>query len=338
MDPTQEMRRRGHTIRPGDITHEDVAKDFKIMFSNRNILKPIGISEAECRTRLLTQMFESAYDVSKELMLEKVAAEVTKLFDTPTRLYTIDQKRENDIYIPWNSRKEALSLLLSLVNEKEVPECLIDEIERKLSAKEVFTSKQVAEIRDVTASVAKLTWSMVTLSPPVTFSGSLESFPLSDELWELTNIDGLSNDEINNGNCTKTCRRPVVFFSPLSTIGLKGHVALLPYKEQDKGYKYAACEASKHEDSNEQPVQEEIQIIKCNGNYQVINNEDIDEIVPSLLPAEIGCTNGKITGSGSLCHPQGDKSEDENENVKDEALHHLPPITTKKKKKKKKKT
>ena len=57
-DPTQEMRRKGQCIRPGDMTHEKVAKEFKNIFSDRNLLKPIGINKADDRAPILIKIFE----------------------------------------------------------------------------------------------------------------------------------------------------------------------------------------------------------------------------------------------------------------------------------------
>ena len=86
----------------------------------------------------------------------------------------------------------------------------------------------VTDIRDITATVASLVWSMTTVSPPVTFS---HSFPLSDEhieLYDLTNLNDVSASDINNRKFRMVCRRPVLFYGPLGTIGEKGNIAVYP--------------------------------------------------------------------------------------------------------------
>lgn len=52
------MRRRGQSVRPGDMTHEKVANEFKIIFADRQILKPIGVTAVNDRAELLIKMFE----------------------------------------------------------------------------------------------------------------------------------------------------------------------------------------------------------------------------------------------------------------------------------------
>lgn len=84
---------------------------------------------------------------------------------------------------------------------------------------------KVTDIENVITAVVNLSWSMVTLSPPITFSSL---FPLSDDLCDLTNLEDVSKSDINNGKCSVVCRRPVLFFGPLGTVGEKGNLAVFP--------------------------------------------------------------------------------------------------------------
>ena len=85
------------------------------------------------------------------------------------------------------------------------------------------------EIKEVTAKVTKLAWSMVTLSPPVTFDERLQTF--SEDTHESFNPHGISEDDIKQGRYTIKYRRPVLYFGSLGTIGEKGSVVLIPTTE-----------------------------------------------------------------------------------------------------------
>ena len=52
------MRRKGQTIRAGDKTHEDIAKEFKDIYTNRQLLVPISMRDANQRAELLTSIFQ----------------------------------------------------------------------------------------------------------------------------------------------------------------------------------------------------------------------------------------------------------------------------------------
>lgn len=85
------------------------------------------------------------------------------------------------------------------------------------------------EIEEVTAKVTELTWSMVTLSPPITFDEHLQRF--SEDTHESYNPNGISDDDIKQGKYTIKYRRPVLYFGSLGTIGEKGSVVLIPTTE-----------------------------------------------------------------------------------------------------------
>lgn len=79
-----------------------------------------------------------------------------------------------------------------------------------------------AKMQEVVTQVTNLAWKMVTLSPPVSF-GAPET--LSEDLYELTDMD----NHLENDTCyTFECRRPVLFFGPLGTVGQKGSAYILP--------------------------------------------------------------------------------------------------------------
>ena len=85
------------------------------------------------------------------------------------------------------------------------------------------------EIKEVTAKVTELAWSMVTLSPPVTFDEHLQTF--SEDVHESSNPHGISDDDIKQGRYSIKYKRPVLYFGSLGTIGEKGHVLLIPITE-----------------------------------------------------------------------------------------------------------
>ena len=85
------------------------------------------------------------------------------------------------------------------------------------------------EIKEVTAKVTKLAWSMVTLSPPVTFDERLQTF--SEDTHESSNPHRISDADIKQGRYTIKYRRPVLYFGSFGTIGEKGSVVLIPSTE-----------------------------------------------------------------------------------------------------------
>ena len=85
------------------------------------------------------------------------------------------------------------------------------------------------EMEEVTAKVTELAWSMVTLSPPITFDEDLQRF--SEDTHESSNPYGISDDDIKQGKYTIKYRRPVLYFGSLGTIGEKGSVVLIPTTE-----------------------------------------------------------------------------------------------------------
>ena len=85
-------------------------------------------------------------------------------------------------------------------------------------------------IDHVIKQIAKLTWLMVTRSPPVTFNCD-ESLLTLEEMYERSNTKEVPNDDIKSGNCKLICRRPVLFFGPLGIIGRRGSVAIYPPDE-----------------------------------------------------------------------------------------------------------
>lgn len=47
----------------------------------------------------------------------------------PSHIYTIEEKHKNEIFTPWKSRQEALSLLMSADGEMFQPVNLTDEVQ-----------------------------------------------------------------------------------------------------------------------------------------------------------------------------------------------------------------
>ena len=52
------MRRKGQSVRPGDVTHEDVAIEFKSLYTQRDLLKHLGMTKQDQRSPFLTQLFK----------------------------------------------------------------------------------------------------------------------------------------------------------------------------------------------------------------------------------------------------------------------------------------
>lgn len=53
--------------------------------------------------------------------------ELAELFETPQQIYSEDERRKCEIYQPWQSRQEALSLLLSLETQT-LPAHIIEKV------------------------------------------------------------------------------------------------------------------------------------------------------------------------------------------------------------------
>ena len=85
------------------------------------------------------------------------------------------------------------------------------------------------EMEEVTAKVTELAWSMVTLSPPITFDERLQT--ISEDTHESSNPYGISDDDIKQEKYTIKYRRPVLYFGSLGTIGEKGSIVLIPITE-----------------------------------------------------------------------------------------------------------
>ena len=52
------MRRKGQSVRPGDVTHEDIAIEFKSLYTQRDLLKHLGMTKQDQRSPFLTQLFK----------------------------------------------------------------------------------------------------------------------------------------------------------------------------------------------------------------------------------------------------------------------------------------
>lgn len=63
VDPMRELRRKGHCIQPGDTMYEDVARDFKQLYDQKRLLKPLGKEEAGERASELTKILEVCNDI-----------------------------------------------------------------------------------------------------------------------------------------------------------------------------------------------------------------------------------------------------------------------------------
>lgn len=79
-----------------------------------------------------------------------------------------------------------------------------------------------SDVPNVIKRATELTWSMVNLSPPVSFGSGLD---FSEDLYDVTDMHSLldSDDEY-----TIEYRRPILFFGPLGKVGHKGSVAIHP--------------------------------------------------------------------------------------------------------------
>jgi hypothetical protein len=219
-DPTQEMRLKGHGVRPGDVMHDDVAKEFKRIYS----LRSTGANPND-RAKCVTKMMEVAYDVCKRSVLEKAIVELEKLFDPPSSNACIDERRNEQQ--EWKLRQEALSVLISSNNATFKPADLQAKIEAKID--DETHEGGIAIIGDITA----LTWNMVTVSPPISFGFTKSEMDeiQFEEMYDQTNIDGVSEDNIRKRNCLTEFRRPILYFGPLGVIGCKGSVALYNFNK-----------------------------------------------------------------------------------------------------------
>lgn len=56
VDPSRNLRRKGHCIQPGDTTHEDVARVYKELFDKKNFLEPLGKKTIGERSSELTKL------------------------------------------------------------------------------------------------------------------------------------------------------------------------------------------------------------------------------------------------------------------------------------------
>lgn len=166
-------------------------------------------------------------------MVDIAKEELEKLFEMPKIIYSIDERRQPDVYQPWHSRQEALSLLLSLRGDKlPVPCHLAKQVSilicnSELVGVQVMTKyTQNVKMYSVVENVTHFAWKMVILSPPVTFG--TPKFSVVDDLYELTDMNGLLNKDDNNQQYSVEYRRPVLFYGPLGTVGHKGNVVINP--------------------------------------------------------------------------------------------------------------
>ncbi|XP_019851697.1 PREDICTED: uncharacterized protein LOC109581714 isoform X2 [Amphimedon queenslandica] len=217
IDPMRQLKRKGHCIQPGDIVHDDVARDFKQLFDKKNLLEPIGIKKVGERAPELTKLFEIAYDVCKDHLIEIAKKELEKLFEPPAHVFTEQERKNEEIYLPWQSRQEALSLLLSNLKIQFMPDDLTVEVTKK---DKMYES---ADMQTVVEQVIELTWRMVNLSPPVSF-GKM-SFSEDLDVYDVTDMENLLGE---GKKYIVKYRRPVLFFGPLGIVGYKGSVAIYP--------------------------------------------------------------------------------------------------------------
>uniref|UniRef100_A0A1X7TIB8 Uncharacterized protein n=1 Tax=Amphimedon queenslandica TaxID=400682 RepID=A0A1X7TIB8_AMPQE len=215
LDPMRELRRKGHCIQPKDVLHDDVAKDFNQLFGQKKLFEPIGIKEAGERASELTKLFEIAYHACKNRVIEIAKEELDKLFQPPLRVLTEQERNNEDIYLPWQSRQEALSLLLSNLEIQSMPDDLTVEVTKE---DKMYES---ADMQTVVKQVIELTWKMVKLSPPVSF-GKL-SFSEDLDLHDVTDMKNLLGER---KKYVVKYRRPILFFGPLGIVGYKGSVAI----------------------------------------------------------------------------------------------------------------
>uniref|UniRef100_A0A1X7TJ72 Uncharacterized protein n=1 Tax=Amphimedon queenslandica TaxID=400682 RepID=A0A1X7TJ72_AMPQE len=228
IDPMRQLRRRGHCIQSGDTTHEDVARDYMQLFVQRNSLESIRKKEAGQRASELKKILEIAYSACKNHVIEIAKNELAMLFKPPVRVLTELERKNEDIYLPWQSRQEALSLLLSnsKIRNQCVPDDLTDEVIKELSKQCEYHS---AGMHTVLKQVAELTWKMVNLSPPV----SLGYLPFSEDLdlYDVTDVKDLLGAE---EKYKVEYRRPILFFGSSGIVGSKGSIAIYPFAEHSK--------------------------------------------------------------------------------------------------------
>ncbi|XP_019859372.1 PREDICTED: uncharacterized protein LOC109587583 isoform X2 [Amphimedon queenslandica] len=224
----RQLRRRGHCIQSGDTTHEDVARDYMQLFVQRNSLESIRKKEAGQRASELKKILEIAYSACKNHVIEIAKNELAMLFKPPVRVLTELERKNEDIYLPWQSRQEALSLLLSnsKIRNQCVPDDLTDEVIKELSKQCEYHS---AGMHTVLKQVAELTWKMVNLSPPV----SLGYLPFSEDLdlYDVTDVKDLLGAE---EKYKVEYRRPILFFGSSGIVGSKGSIAIYPFAEHSK--------------------------------------------------------------------------------------------------------
>ena len=59
------MRMRDECIRPGDIIHDSVAKEFKEIYNDRQFLQKLKITTPLERAQFLTKLFEASIKKNK---------------------------------------------------------------------------------------------------------------------------------------------------------------------------------------------------------------------------------------------------------------------------------
>ena len=84
-----------------------------------------------------------------------------------------------------------------------------------------YVTTQEADVKCVVKRITELSWKMVLLSPPITF----DNLPTYSE--ETHEISGEKDELLPLEQCEFEHMRPVLFYSPLGTIGQKGEARIV---------------------------------------------------------------------------------------------------------------
>ena len=116
-----------------------------------------------------------------------------------------------------------------------------------------MTNNQEADIEELVKKIAGISWKMVLLTPPITFSTPPT---YNEEMHEKAFTPGVNDDILLEGKYTLQHMRPVLFYGPLGTVGQKGEVRIVPHNKDylsDKSDKINQARNGGENRNNEDP-------------------------------------------------------------------------------------
>ena len=185
----------------------------------------------------------------------------------------------------------------------------------KVATIDNVTNNQEADVKEVVKRITEISWKMVLLTPPITFS----FLPIYDEeMHEKSLTKEVTKELISEGKFAYEHTRPVLFYGPLGTVGKKGEVRIVPLPLNDESL------AHKHTEQNSDDLQTSTYVSTPNKHVSEEGNTNesewkIDSLQTSIDGNSDDHSDAQTQGSENVmtksCLPRGQNVKPPSKNV-----------------------